>query len=348
LEALAELADDPRPTCRTLRPGADIDGGLDALVEGTFAPVMLRDGCAGWLVLVTSAPPPPEHIALLSIGAASVAVVLAHERTMSQIELHASRELLHALLDVGSDVETIRRRAAGAGVNLRSVNAVMVIRSPDRASLPSRHPGLLTLARDTGSWLGDHDDEIVLLARGVSVEAIEERLRRLVPDFESATAGIAVCTGGVEATREAYVSARQTALVLQALERDGAVVRGGELGIYQGLLSHAGRGDLREFVDATIGNLVRGDEERGRDLTRTVACYIANAQHHARTCADLHIHANTLYARLGRINDLMGPTWREPDRLLEIQLALRMRDLDTRIETGPHVRERMRELDPDD
>lgn len=98
--------------------------------------------------------------------------------------MRARGELLHALLDAESDVGTIRRRAAGAGVNLDVVSAVVVIRSPDRALMAAH--------------------------------------------------------------------------------------------------------------------------------------------------AELHIHANTLYARLERISELLGPTWRDPDRLLEIQLALRVRGLITR------------------
>lgn len=59
--------------------------------------------------------------------------------------------------------------------------------------------------------------------------------------------------------------------------------------------------------------------------------YLANAQHHARTCSDLHIHANTLYQRLHRADDLLGEGWRGADRALDIQLALRLHDLTERL-----------------
>lgn len=329
-QILSEAAGFPVHLIRGSNARAD-----DAGAGPACAPVMLSDGCAGWLTLCTDGPSLPEHLQLLVIGAASVAVVLAHERTVAQVELRTRGELLHVLFDTDSDVDTVRRRAAGAGIDLDAVSAVMVVRGPERALRAARNRGLLNLTSQTGSWLGDHGDEIVLLALGPSATTIAERVRLHVPDLGQATVGIAACQGGVEPIRQAYVSARQTSLVLQALEREGGIALGGELGAFQALLSHAGRGDLRAFIDATIGELVRGDEKRGRDLTRTLARYLANAQHHARTCADLHIHANTLYARLERITEMLGPTWRDPDRLLEIQLALRMRNLVTRIETGP-------------
>jgi sugar diacid utilization regulator len=317
---LAEVTEDPRPIVRDLM--------LEGIASSVLAaPVMLGDGCAGWLAVCTTSPPDLEQLQLLQIGAASVAVVLAHERTLLQVELRARGELLHALLDATLDVATIRRRAAGAGVDLGGVSAVAVIRLPERTHRAAQHLNLATVIRETDAWAGDHGDEVVLLASGPSAETLAQQLRSSASDFGRATVGVAACEGGIEGTRQAYVSARQTAAVLHALDHEGRVAVGGELGVYQGLLSHAGRGDLRTFVEATIGALIRNDEERGRALTQTVSTYVANAQHHARTCAQLNIHANTLYARLERVSELLGPTWRDPDRLLEIHLALRLHGL---------------------
>jgi DNA-binding PucR family transcriptional regulator len=36
---------------------------------------------------------------------------------------------------------------------------------------------------------------------------------------------------------------------------------------------------------------------------------------------------NTLYQRLARITEVLGEGWREPDRKLELQLALHLRRL---------------------
>ena len=44
-----------------------------------------------------------------------------------------------------------------------------------------------------------------------------------------------------------------------------------------------------------------------------------------RETADrLHIHANTVTQRLDRVTQLLGPDWRDPVRLLDVQLALQM------------------------
>jgi DNA-binding PucR family transcriptional regulator len=36
------------------------------------------------------------------------------------------------------------------------------------------------------------------------------------------------------------------------------------------------------------------------------------------------VHPNTVTQRLGRVDELLGPGWREPARALDVQLALRV------------------------
>ena len=39
------------------------------------------------------------------------------------------------------------------------------------------------------------------------------------------------------------------------------------------------------------------------------------------------MHANTLYGRLARVQELLGDDWTDPDRIFEIDLALRLHAL---------------------
>jgi DNA-binding PucR family transcriptional regulator len=97
--------------------------------------------------------------------------------------------------------------------------------------------------------------------------------------------------------------------------------------MFRSLFSQAGRNEVSEFVATTLGPLLGHDSSRRGDLTMTLSTYLQESQHHARTCARLHIHANTLYQRLERITALLKESWRQPDRTLELQLALRLREL---------------------
>ena len=47
----------------------------------------------------------------------------------------------------------------------------------------------------------------------------------------------------------------------------------------------------------------------------------------------LHVHVNTVTQRLERVGQLIGTDWQQPERALEVQLALRLHRLRTGI--GP-------------
>jgi len=44
----------------------------------------------------------------------------------------------------------------------------------------------------------------------------------------------------------------------------------------------------------------------------------------AATQRQLHVHVNTVRQRLERIAALLGPGWDDPDRLLQLQLAIQV------------------------
>jgi len=319
-------------------PTARRDEGGRALLVSAVA---LRDGYAGCLV-ARSVPGFEEETArLLEIGAASVALVVASEQTVAEAELRTRGEFTHALLSRDVDPTSIRRRARAVDIDLDGVRAVAVLdpgTADDRAAarLGSR------LATELGGWSAEHAGHVVVLVPAADATGTRARLVALADGRLPGAIGVADCVGGTVAVRTAHEAARQTAVLLLALGRPHAAALPAEVGVYRGLFSTAGRGEIAAYVEATLGELV--DRDRGRDLVGTLDAYLRNAQHHARTCGELHVHANTLYNRLERIGRILGPGWRAPERVLELQLALQMRLLMARVPgdaeptgTGPLV-----------
>ena len=66
------------------------------------------------------------------------------------------------------------------------------------------------------------------------------------------------------------------------------------------------------------------DAKRGTELVRTIEAYFANGSSPARAAATLQVHVNTVTQRLDRVARLLGSDWSEPNRALEVQLALRL------------------------
>ncbi|MFI8876912.1 helix-turn-helix domain-containing protein [Streptomyces sp. NPDC055243] len=295
--------------------------------HGVALPVVVRGGHTGSLVAIGEHAFPDEHVRLLSIGAVTVALVAALERSVLETQLRTRGEVLTSLLSAEADEAGVRRRALGAGMDVDSVAALAVVDARDTDHTADQ---IARLAQETSGWSAQLGDQITFLVPGIGLA----ELRALVEARGLAgPVGLAACGRGVAEIRRAHREARQTATMLRALGRPGVVAEPAELGAYRSLFTQAGTDEAQVFVRTTVGPLLDHDRARGRggDLAATVSAYLANAQHHARTCSDLHIHANTLYQRLNRADELLGAGWRGADRALDIQLALRLHELASRL-----------------
>ena len=123
------------------------------------------------------------------------------------------------------------------------------------------------------------------------------------------------------AWRDTPESARRAGLTL-TLVRDGGFAVADER-LLDLLLAGdpALAADLARRALAPLDALSPGARERLRD---TLAAWL-DAQGHARTAADaLHVHIQTLRYRLGRLREVFGDGLDDPQRRLELALALRI------------------------
>ncbi len=82
----------------------------------------------------------------------------------------------------------------------------------------------------------------------------------------------------------------------------------------------------RDLLRGTIvSRLAEYDAQHGGELLETIDVYLACGRNVSRTSRELFIHRNTLLFRLERIRDLLGMDLEDPDNLLLIEIALRLR-----------------------
>ncbi|MFI6500512.1 helix-turn-helix domain-containing protein [Nonomuraea typhae] len=123
----------------------------------------------------------------------------------------------------------------------------------------------------------------------------------------------------------AYREAQRCAQALVALGRAGDGAGAAELG-FVGLLIGDGQ-DVPGFVASVLCPVTDYDARRGTALVGTLSAYFASGGSPSRTAEIMHIHVNTVTQRLDRIAKLLGDGWQEPERALELQLALRLHRL---------------------
>jgi DNA-binding PucR family transcriptional regulator len=176
------------------------------------------------------------------------------------------------------------------------------------------------LAGELAGLGGVYDGRLVLAAAGES----QSVARRLHDRLDGATVGVAATTEGIRGFPAAHRDARQTLEALLRLGRAGEVSDPAGLGLARILLGSNDGAALDEFIDRTLGPVVRYDSQRRTALVETLHAWSATGGALRETATRLHLHPNTVSQRLDRVDRLLGPQWRDPDRRLDVQLALQL------------------------
>lgn len=272
----------------------------------------------------------PAERRILERGAVVVALVLLFARSEEATEARLGGALLADLLrdpPGHGEAGRLRARAVRQGVRLdgRCVLAVAVV---DDVEVDVAARAAARAARAAGALAGVHDGRAVFVVPSDEpAAATGEALARAVASVGGrATVGVVVGPSDALATglSAAYVEAARCADVLEVLGRSGEVSDPAGLGVARLVLAGAGPEALAGFVEEVLGPVLAWDERRGSALRETVEAWFAAGGSPTGAAARLHVHANTVTQRLARVDELLGPRWREPARALDVQLALRV------------------------
>nr|PZN00224.1 MAG: hypothetical protein DIU77_04120 [Thermocrispum agreste] len=246
------------------------------------------------------------------------------------------RAALPAALRAGppADPALLRVRALRHGVRVDEpmVLAVVDVGDADRTRAQRE---AARLAAQSGGLSGTRQGSMVLALPGDDALRVGGTIQqRLGP----VTVGVAGPVTTVTAWAGAYREARQCERALLALGRAGQVADQAHLGFARLLLGHSGPAELDDFMRQTIGPLLDYDQARGTELAATLDCWFEESGSATAVSRRLHIHPNTVAQRLDRITTLLGHGWREPARVLDLRLALRLWRLRESFDdgVGPH------------
>jgi hypothetical protein len=243
------------------------------------------------------------------------ALVLLFRLRAAEADHRVRADLLADLLRSTAPDRGLVERGRLLGLRLRQPHVVVVCRG-------ERPRGLLLAASQAGTGAGlsgEHGDATVALVPGRDPSTIARTLARRF----AVTVGAAGPIVPADGVAHAFAEARTAADTLIALGRSGRGAALADLG-FVGLVA-AEAPDVDAYLARVLGPLLDYDAARGTDLVATLDAYFACGASPRRAAVRLHVHANTVAQRLDRIGALLGADWSEPERALELQLALRLR-----------------------
>jgi GAF domain-containing protein/sugar diacid utilization regulator len=330
-EVAAELAE-------LLSGGVDLqvpDPGIPISQGQSSVPVVAGSEVLGRLVLTREGEPRPADLRVLQRGAVVTALLLLFNRHLAEVANRNRRDLLEDLL-TGSvtDPDEISARAADVDADLSRDLVLVVCALPRHRADPEQAAAFFAGQRRGLS--ARIDGHIVLLLPGddpgAAAREASAGLSRVLGGPVTAAGEYAVNShleqsGSLETTAlcATHRRAADCLTAMLALGREGTGATVSELGFIGVLLS---AGDTRRrFVTDTLGPVLEYDAARGSDLAATLDAWFGVGGHLGRAAGVLHLHPNTVGQRLSRIGALLGPGWSEPDRALQLQLALQLRSL---------------------
>lgn len=158
-----------------------------------------------------------------------------------------------------------------------------------------------------------------------TAERLADQIARNLGNEESRDVVVAVgpLVGALDALPFSLREARETLTVARQLGLGRRFVTAAGLAVDRIVARLARDPELPLFVDEQIGALVRYDASKRTDLVATLATYLDEACSKTAAARALHLRRQSLYARLARIEGLIGGAIDDPERRLALALAVR-------------------------
>jgi DNA-binding PucR family transcriptional regulator len=125
----------------------------------------------------------------------------------------------------------------------------------------------------------------------------------------------------------------RTARLIAALELSDLTASTDDFLPYSAIFDTDARA-LADFLRDTIGLVRRYDAERNADLLGTLRAFVRNNASPTRTARALNFHTNTILQRLDRLDQVLGASWREDERMFRLGIAVRLDELREQLQAG--------------
>jgi hypothetical protein len=264
-----------------------------------------------------------DNLLALRYGSTVLALELAHQRAVAEIELNLRRDLVDDLL-AGTVRDGAYARADALGHDLRRPHHVVVMQTTGRTeSTLTIAAGRAATALHLNYLLGRHAGLVVLLTDGrPDPRALHHAISEILGRTTSVIGIGSRCTVPDDFPQSFMEARRALNIRLCSVNPEGAVAFD-ELGFYRLIDAAHGDGEVESFVREWLGPLLDYDDSKNSELVMTLSDYLECGGNYDESAAALHIHRSTLRYRLARIAELTGHDLRKVDTRFNLHAATR-------------------------
>ena len=156
-------------------------------------------------------------------------------------------------------------------------------------------------------------------------EIIEKSIRHRKKDTDFQI-GIGKCVKGYEALKESYREAQKAIKYIDIVrivsgDKEKSVLHYSNLGFFQ-IFGNAKAEELLNYIPETLKRLYRHDQEHKGELILTLQTFLDNNQSLKKTSQNLFVHYRTVSYRLGKIEEISGMNFENPNEMLAVRNGL--------------------------
>jgi|GEM_PF-4373321 len=307
-------------------------------------PIRIGDEVMGYVqAWVVNRPLVGLDIETLQRAALAASILISYRRSVVQAENRQKDDLLADLLwQTTLPEQTIHNRARALGVDLSRPAVAIVVGAPQLADRPDHLRRIRSFieGRPFGSrdLVGQTGTSITILhfPEGTSPALAAKKLHdwakrtqhTLGSDLglERLQMGAGTVQQGIKGIRLSHMQAMR-AMEVAHLVHNSSVCLYTELGALRLLSAITDPAELQDYLETTIGPVVKHDRERKTELIASLRVFVDTDGNLAEASKKLFVHPNTLKYRIRKIQELTGLDPRLGRDRLTLAMALQVMDL---------------------
>ena len=167
----------------------------------------------------------------------------------------------------------------------------------------------------------EEKEQLIILVVGNTENEVIGASRKMCQEDKNIYMGIGTTVHHMNEIHKSY----HRAITAYELSQDpipGNVVSYNELGVYKLLADQKEEEIYPEFVEETLGVLIKYDEENGTDYLEILIAYFENECSIINTARSLYCHKNTMTYKINKIKEIMGCEILDNENRMKIMIAI--------------------------
>lgn len=310
-------------------------------LEKTHYLYLIRSGKAilGCLMIETSIPLSRSDHMALQLGTSVLALELVKKQNLVDFYYKNKREIFNRLIQE-RDKAIVLQEARKIGIKERGSFTTAIVQfgsyTDSQVLEVNVHQLITRLKNDLTPFLqtifGYHNKIIILLKTksDIDYQLFLSKIKTIVTEHQNIGLKELDLYGGIGSAYETIYQIKKSyeeakaALAYLVTRQLPHVIQYSEIGMNR-LFIHQSSEELEKFLKETFQPL-RDVDQGDPILEHTLITYFKCNRSVSKTAKKLHIHINTMYQRLSKIEDILNMSFKNGEHVLQLQLACYLKE----------------------